>query len=106
MDASIKYKYHFKLHVLFKDTIIFEWQLMQNEISFYKEHTQVGDCTVYFLEDNDRVLINQILIDNEIIASTDTIALTDYNDAKKVYKLYFGVSAIVVIIMILIIIFE
>lgn len=105
MDNSIKYKDHFKLHVLFKDTIIFEWQLTTNKISFYREDLQVSDCTVYLLEDKDRELINRILIENEIIASTDTIALTDIGDAKKVYKLYLYVSAVAVFIMVLIIIF-
>jgi len=104
--SHIKYKDHFKLHVLFKDIIIFESELIKNNIKFYKEEVQVNNSTIYFLENKDREAIDRILIWNTIIASTYTIALTDYTDANKVQRLYFYIAGAVVIVMIVLMIFS
>ena len=99
--SYIKYQDHFKLHVLFKDIIVFESELDKNNISFYKETVQVGSTTAYFLEDKDRIAINKLLIENGIVASTDIISLTDYTDAKKANRIYFYVACAVILMILL-----
>ena len=105
-NSYIKYRNHFKLHVLFKDTIVFESELIRNNITFYNEEIQVRSSITYFLLDKDREAINKILVDTTIVASTDTIAITDYSDANKVYRLYFYIAGTVVIVMILLMILD
>ncbi|MGK4568158.1 hypothetical protein [Flavobacterium sp. 3HN19-14] len=105
-NFEIKYSNHFKLYVLLKDQIIFESELRKNEIPFYKDaDDQINAVSTerYFLSDDDRLKIDKIISENEIIASTETILMNDYRDGRKVNKLYFIVAGIVFIIMFLII---
>ena len=105
-SAEVKFQDHFKLNVLFKDYILFENLLLENNIDFYhnsNENSDISDGTLFFLLDKDRVIIDKILIDNEIIASTETIMISDYRVEKKVKKFHFLVYLLVVGLLILII---
>ena len=105
-SAEVKFQDHFKLNVLFKDYILFENLLLENDIDFYhnsNENSDISSGTLFFLLDKDRVIIDKILIDNEIIASTETILMSDYREETKVQKFYFSVFLIVVGLLILVI---
>ena len=105
-SIDVKFQEHFKLNVLFKDYILFENLLLENNIDFYhnsNENSDISNGTLFFLLDKDRVIIDKILIDNEIIASTETILMSDYREETKVQKFYFSVFLIVVGLLILVI---
>jgi len=105
--ASVKFQSHFKLYVLFKDYILFEALLNKNEIDYYTEISEnsfVSEGIRYFLLDSDRIKIDEILKKNDIIASTETIHVTDYRHEKKLIKFEFYVYLIITILVILLII--
>ena len=105
-SAEVKFQDHFKLNVLFKDYILFENLLLENNIDYYhnsNENSDISNGTYFFLLDKDRIIIDQLLIDNEIIASTETIMISDYRVEKKVQKFHFLVYLLVVGLLILII---
>ncbi len=105
-SAEVKFQDHFKLNVLFKDYIFFENLLLENNIDYYhnsNENSDISDGTYFFLLDKDRIIIDQLLIDNEIIASTESIMISDYRVEKKVKKFHFLVYLLVVGLLILII---
>ena len=105
-SAEVKFQDHFKLNVLFKDYILFENLLLENNIDYYhnsNENSDTSDGTYFFLLDKDRIIIDQLLIDNEIIASTETIMISDYRVEMKVQKFHFLVYLLVVGLLILII---
>ena len=98
-NVEIKYQEHFKLNILFKDKILFENLLIENNIPFYKN--DLTNDLLYFLLDKDRIAINNLLIQNGIIASTETIPTYDYREQKKVQMLYFKILLIVILITII-----
>lgn len=105
-SAEVKFQNHFKLNVLFKDYILFENLLLENNIDFYhnsNENSDISDGTLFFLLDKDRTIIDQLLIDNEIIASTETILMSDYREERKVQKFHFLVYLIIILILVLVI---
>ncbi|UGS21985.1 hypothetical protein [Flavobacterium cyclinae] len=105
-SAEVKFQNHFKLNVLFKDYILFENLLLENNIDFYhnsNENSDISDGTLFFLLDKDRVIIDKLLIDNEIIASTETILMSDYREERKVQKLHLSVYLIIILILVIII---
>ena len=105
-NFEIKYENHFKLYVLQKDQIIFESELVRNKIDFYSDienQPNIVGGIRYFLLDRDSKEIDKIIIENEIIASTETIANADYRDGQKANKIYLIIAGIVIGIMLLII---
>ena len=105
-SIDVKFQEHFKLNVLFKDYILFENLLLENNIDYYhnsNENSDISDGTSFFLLDKDRIVIDKLLIDNEIIASTETIMISDYREERKVQKFHFLVYLLVVGLLILII---
>ncbi len=105
-SPEVKFQNHFKLNVLFKDYILFENLLLENNIDFYhnsNENSDISDGTLFFLLDKDRVIIDKLLIENEIIASTETILMSDYRQERKVQKFHFLVYLLVILILVLII---
>ena len=105
-SPKVKFQEHFKLNVLFKDYILFENLLLENNIDYYhnsNENSDISDGTSFFLLDKDRIVIDKLLIDNEILASTDTIMISDYREERKVQKFHFLVYLLVVGLLILII---
>ena len=97
---DIKHRDHFKLTIALKDKIIFEAELHNNDIQFHLDNNPLA-LTRYFLLDGDRNRIEHILKQAGIVASTDTIAITDYSEAKKVYKIYLYVAAFVVLLFVI-----
>lgn len=80
--------------------------MLENNIDYYhnsNENSDISDGTYFFLLDKDRIIIDQLLIDNEIIASTETIMISDYRVEMKVQKFHFLVYLLVVGLLILII---
>lgn len=102
-NIDIKFQEHFKLNILFKDKILFENVLIESNIPFYKN--DLTNDSLYFLLDKDKIKINDLLIKNEIIASTETIPTYDYREQKKVQKLYFKILLIVTLITVIAIFF-
>ena len=105
-SPKVKFQDHFKLNILFKDYILFENLLLENNIDFYhnsNENSDISDGTLFFLLDKDRIVIDKILIDNEIIASTETIMISDFREERKVQKIHFLVYLIIILILVLII---
>lgn len=94
---DIKLSNHFKLIIGIKDKIVFEAELNKNGIPFHLDDNPLIQ-TRYFLLDEDRKRIDDIIKVTGIIASTDTIPMTDYADAKKVYKIYLYVAVVVIIL--------
>lgn len=89
-NFDVKHKKHFKLYVQLKDKITFESELEKYNIHYYtniNEQPFIDGGIRYFLLDVDREKIDQILIKNEILASTETIPNNDYKDDYKIIKL-------------------
>jgi hypothetical protein len=78
-SVKIKFEEHFKLFVLLKDKIAFKSEFQENGVDFYFEEKQPNiTCGIrYFLRDVDRPKIDKIVIENDIIASTETIPSHD-----------------------------
>ena len=93
----IKYKDHYKLTIALKDKIVFEAELNKNGIPFHLDDSPLVP-TRYFLLDEDRDRIDAVINENGVIAGTDTIPMTDYAEAKKVYKIYLYVAVVVIIL--------
>ena len=101
---EVKFKNHFKLGISFKDIIIFESELEKYGIKYYCEENEpfISDGVKYFLLDKDREIINQIMLRNDLIASTETIHVSDYREERKIQKLYLKAAILVVIIILLV----
>lgn len=98
-----------KIYVLLKDKIVFESELEKQNIEFYCEienQPMFENGIRYLILDQDRIKIDKIFRENEIIAETETIQVSDYRDGKKVMKIYVKVAGIVFVIINLIITIE
>ena len=91
--TDIKSRNHFKLEIAFKDKIHFESELSKNGIQY---HLEKSNHTRYFFLDENRNEIDDILKETGVIASTDTIPMTDYSDLLKVNKLYLFIALVVI----------
>ena len=106
---KILFENNVKIYVLPKDKIIFESELEKQNIEYYCdiENQPMFESGIrYFIKNDDRIKIDEILTENEIIADIETILPSDFRDGKKAMKLYLTVGGIVFGIMILIIIVE
>ncbi|WP_178987678.1 hypothetical protein [Winogradskyella schleiferi] len=107
-NFNIKLQDHYKLYILPKDQIIFESQLLNNNIKFYyniHEQSNLSGGIRYFLLDSDMDKINDIIIKKKIIANVKTNLVSDFDDQKKIFKLIVTFIAVIVGVIILIIIF-
>jgi len=89
---KIKFKPHFKLYVLLKDSILFESELIEKDILFYSELNEqpnISGGIRYFLLDTDAKKIDRIVIENNIQASTEMINVPNIEDKKQLYLLVF-----------------
>ncbi|WP_074979021.1 hypothetical protein [Zhouia amylolytica] len=89
---------------MLKDKIIFENELDKNGVKFYqdsKEQPYIDKGVRYFLADKDRKIIDSIIIENKIVASTETIPGYNYNDQSKVLKMFLLVLTGIIFIIIL-----
>ena len=106
---KILFENNLKIYVLPKDKIIFESELEKQNVEYYCdiENQPMFESGIrYFIKNEDRIKIDKIFIENEIIANTETIQTSDYRDEKKIQKVYLKVARIVIGIMLLIIIVE
>lgn len=106
---KILFENNVKIYVLPKDKIIFESELEKQNIEYYCdiENQPMFESGIrYFIKNEDRIKIDKIFIENEIIANTETIQISDYRDEKKIQKVYLKVAVVVIGIMLLIVLFE
>ena len=99
MDSRIKSDDHFKLHIPFRDKILFESELTNNDIAFYYDEDQVNinSSIRYLFNESDAKEIDSIIRKQQIIASFENQIL-DYRDEKKAQKLYLIVALLVVVV--------
>ena len=104
-NFDIKLKEHYKLYVLLKDKIIFESELQKEGIKYYSEINEqpfIDGGIRYSLLDSDMEKVDVIIIKNGIVASTESILISDFRDEKKIMKLYITVAAVLIGIIILV----
>ena len=103
-NFDIRLKNHYKLYVLLKDKLNFETELQKNGIKYYydtREQPFIDSGIRYFLLDKDRKVVDEILISNSIIATIESLPITDYKVNKKMIKFFL----IIILITIAIIVF-
>ena len=108
-NPGILFKNHFKIYVLPKDKITFESELEKQNIEYYcdiENQPMFENGIRYFIQDVDKIKLDKIFTENEIIAHTETIQISDFRDEQKVQKLYLKVAGIVIGIIILVMIIE
>lgn len=108
-NFNIKHKEHYKLYVLLKNKIIFESELQKRGIKYYaeiNEQQSIDSGIRYFLLDSDVEKVDQIIMENGIVANTESHIISDFRDEKKVMKLYLAVAGVVIGFIILITLFE
>ena len=104
---SIKYHEHFKLWIELKDKIVFESELIKEDIPFHIDENQstIGNSIRYFLLHEHSSTVDLILRNCGIAASTDTIKVYDVDVEKKIQRIYWIVAIVVAVILSLIILF-
>ncbi len=108
-NPEILYKNHLKIYVLLKDKVIFESELEKQEVEYYCDiynQPMFENGIRYFIQDIDRMKLDKILIENKIIAHTETILISDYHNEKKTQKIYLKVAGIIIGMIILTILME
>lgn len=98
-----------EIYVLLKDKIVLESELEKQNIEYYCEienQPMFENGIRYLIFEDDREKIDKIFRENEIIAETETIQVSDYRDDKKAMEIYLKIAGTVFVIMILIIIIE
>jgi|SRR5690554_32332 len=104
-NFDIRLKNHYKLYVLLKDKLIFESELQKNGIKYYydiDEQPFIDSGIRYFLLDSDRKTVDRILISNSIIATIESLPITDYKDNKKMMKIFLLIALIIIAIILFI----
>jgi len=101
LDLNILEHNHFKLYILTEDKITFETELLRNGIQFYSNSDEQIDSTFsirYYLKDEDRQIIDQIIIDNEISSGTESTGLSRFEFNRKPLRLFILIAILVTII--------
>ncbi|WP_395057013.1 hypothetical protein, partial [Flavobacterium sp.] len=86
-----------------------EIELIKNGIDFYvdlENQPSIFTDISYFSLDRDKIKMDSLLKETQIIAGTETIGLIDYSLEKKIRYLYFKFFIIVLLIMILIVFYD
>lgn len=99
--VEIKYQDHYKLHIEFKDNIIFENELLKNNINYYRDEESIAVFRYYFL-DKDTIQIDKTLQENNIVASIESLPIQDFKTEKKFQLIYFKIVIVVIIILLII----
>jgi hypothetical protein len=107
-SAEILSKDHYKLFILFRDNIVFESKLIEYNIDYFVDLNQSGSLEQirYFLLVKDIEVVDDILKENSIIGTIETLNIIDFEVAKKVYALFLKTILIVVLLFILLKIVE
>ncbi len=74
----------------------------RKQIPFYseiKEQPDIAEGIRYFILDTDRGKVDKLLIENDIIASTETISNYDFRNQKKFYKVYVWAAIIITLLI-------
>jgi hypothetical protein len=106
-NIEVKFQEHYKLYILFKDYIIFEQLLIEKSIDYYynlNENTNISNGIRFFILGKDKFVIDYLLIENQIIASTETILISDYRDEEKTQKFQIFTYLMVLLLIIFIVI--
>ena len=100
--VNIKFENHFKVYIPFRDKIIFESELANNNIDFYFDENQpnINVSIRYFFKDTDAIEIDKIIRENQIISSVENL-IVDYQEGQKIQKLYIKVAIATILIFIL-----
>jgi hypothetical protein len=105
---EVKFHDHYKLYVLLEDSYTFEDKLIENNIPYYLD--DLGQPNFhhegvrFFLRDADRKKINQIVIENNISSSTETIR-SFVEKSAEMNKFYIKVAIVVIVLLSLISVF-
>lgn len=99
-DVNVKFENYFKLHIPFSDKILFESELINNNIDFYFEENQpdINISIRYFFKVADANEIDKIIRENQIISSIENQVI-DYKQEQKIQKLYLKVAIAIVLII-------
>ncbi len=97
----IKEGEHFKLWVSLKNKIAFEAELVEQGIPYHIDDNQstLGSDIRYFMADEYKEQIDNVIKHTGIIASTDTIPATDIEVSRHVNRMYLTVAGIVILLL-------
>src|SRR5690554_415608 len=104
-NFDIRLKNHYKLYVLLKDKLNFETELQKNGIKYYydtREQPFIDSGIRYFLLDKDRKVVDEILISNSIIATIESLPITDYKVNKKMMKIFLLIALMIIAVILFI----
>jgi len=101
-DISVKFENHFKLYIPFRNKIMFESELINNNIAYYFDENQqyINISVKYFFKDKDASKIDKIIRENQIISSIEN-QVYDYKQEQKIQKLYLIVAIATIMIILL-----
>lgn len=100
-DIKVLNHNNYKLIIQFKDNILFEQELINKNIYYYKDETSIINYRYFFLYD-DSEKIDFILKRNNIVANIESLRINDFNQEKKLQLIYIKVALVIIIILILI----
>lgn len=92
---------NFKLYIQFMDNIIFENELINKDIHYYRDEKSIIDFRYFFLT-KDCEIIDLILKSNNIVANIESLPIQEFKQEKKVQLFYLKVAIIVIILLFLI----
>lgn len=108
-DFYINHQDHIKLYVLLKDKINFDNAMTGRNLPFYYEvyEQPILDGGIrYFILETDRQKVDLLLIENDIVASTETIPNNDAQDIKKFYNVYIWITVSIIMLIVIGLIIE
>jgi hypothetical protein len=73
---------NFKLYFQFKDNIIFENELINKNIHYYRDEKSITNYRYFFLFENSES-IDSILKNNNIIANIESLPIQEFKQEKK-----------------------
>lgn len=92
---------NFKLYIQFKDNIIFENELINKKIHYYRDENSITTFRYFFLC-KDSELIDFILKNKNIIANIESLPIQEFKQEKKIQLIYLKVVITVIILLFLI----
>lgn len=99
---SVKFENHFKLQIAFRYKIVFESELINNDIDFYfeKDQPDINVSIRYFFKHSDAIEIDKIIRNNQIITSSEN-QIADYEEERQIQKIYIKVAVVAILIFFL-----
>ncbi|HSD13411.1 MAG TPA: hypothetical protein VLB74_02045 [Flavobacterium sp.] len=106
MPKTIRVKLgkHFKVAVQYKDVVSFENELNNKGLDFYlnsKEEPSQCSLVSYYLSEKDRPAVDDLLVENQIVANYETFQFADLSDQKNFMGLYFKVVGVFIVLLVL-----